>query len=141
MVPWHPPCALISLIFSSLRPETNCFSFLNVEVFACRLSSSLSLQFSRPAHSPFRNWPFFESFSVQLSRCVPRTLKTIQKPYFRKDFSANPVRHAVRILLPSVIAVDRRMNLTQSQFVCSTLSLPAPFSARILPFILPIDLG
>ena len=24
MVPWHPPCALISLIFSSLRPETNC---------------------------------------------------------------------------------------------------------------------
>ena len=24
MVPWHPPCALISLIFSSLDPETNC---------------------------------------------------------------------------------------------------------------------
>ena len=24
MVPWHPPCALSSLIFSSLRPETNC---------------------------------------------------------------------------------------------------------------------
>ena len=23
MVPWHPPCALISLIFSSLDPETN----------------------------------------------------------------------------------------------------------------------
>ena len=27
MVPWHPPCALVSLIFSSLDPETNCCYF------------------------------------------------------------------------------------------------------------------
>ena len=30
MVPWHPPCAPCSLIFSSLDPETNCFFFLKL---------------------------------------------------------------------------------------------------------------
>ena len=40
MVPGHPPCALCSLIFSSLDPETNCFSysnwpFLNLSCFRC----------------------------------------------------------------------------------------------------------
>ena len=33
MVPWHPPCALISLIFSSLDPETNCLFYLRMEAF------------------------------------------------------------------------------------------------------------
>ena len=80
MVPWHPPCALISLIFSSLRPETNC-SFSTLKYLLCfaplpLFSASASLRSA--AHSPFRNWPFFESFLVQLSRCVYRTLKTIQ---------------------------------------------------------------
>ena len=55
MVPWHPPCALISLIFSSLRPETNCF-LLRVH--------SLSLVIAS------RNWPFRSNLlAVQLSRC------------------------------------------------------------------------
>ena len=42
MVPWHPPCALISLIFSSLDPETNCCYFEVVLVgrflFRCHYS-------------------------------------------------------------------------------------------------------
>jgi hypothetical protein len=43
MVPGHPPCALISLIFSSLDPETNCFvKSLYVFIF-CSLAFARSL--------------------------------------------------------------------------------------------------
>ena len=66
MVPGHPPCALCSLIFSSLDPETNCFSYLYV--------------FSVVATGLFES--YFLSF-VQLSRCSPgQTLKTIQNTRF-----------------------------------------------------------
>ena len=72
MVPWHPPCALISLIFSSLDPETNCFrrfivvcflffpSFQNC-FFKVVLKIYLLLRFATGL--------IIESFSVQLSRC------------------------------------------------------------------------
>ena len=42
MVPWHPPCALCSLIFSSLDPETNqnCLSAVS-----CLLGLRLSFHF------------------------------------------------------------------------------------------------
>ena len=39
MVPGHPPCALCSLIFSSLDPETNCF-FLLLPLQPFRLPAS-----------------------------------------------------------------------------------------------------
>ena len=56
MVPWHPPCALISLIFSSLDPETNC---CYIEI--CKSSDSPLLRFATGLH--------IESLFVQLSRC------------------------------------------------------------------------
>ena len=65
MVPWHPPCALISLIFSSLDPETNCLFYLRMEAFLLHTFALCS----QPRHYSVSNWPFFESFSVQLSRC------------------------------------------------------------------------
>ena len=54
MVPWHPPCALISLIFSSLDPETNCcyfevicafgrFRSLPLQYLLLRIATGLSL--------------------------------------------------------------------------------------------------
>ena len=48
MVPGHPPCALCSLIFSSLDPETNCFFFTS--------SASASPPFGFPA-SRIRSLP------------------------------------------------------------------------------------
>ena len=45
MVPGHPPCALCSLIFSSLDPETNCFLFTN---FSLPLSLPASLATGLP---------------------------------------------------------------------------------------------
>ena len=84
MVPWHPPCALISVIFSSLfslRPIESSFRLLLIYVITFRFVRFRSLAHALPL--PF-NWPFLESFFVQLSRCIPRTLKTIQT-----SFSAN----------------------------------------------------
>ena len=46
MVPWHPPCALISLIFSSLDPETNCSLLSSYVLLPLR---SLSLALARSA--------------------------------------------------------------------------------------------
>ena len=60
MAPWHPPCALCSLIFSSLDPETN----LSLEVW---FASGLRLPLPT-----LHNWSAFlfqNHFSVQLSRC------------------------------------------------------------------------
>ena len=73
MVPWHPPCALISLIFSSLDPETNCL-LLSSYVHLLSPHPPYFRTFGRLENrfpiTPFCNWPFFESFlSVQLSRC------------------------------------------------------------------------
>ena len=102
MVPWHPPCALISLIFSSLRPETNCF-LLRVH--------SLSLV---PAS---RNWPFRSNLlAVQLSRCkvlralalrsgfeFPQTLKTIQSLTLQvtvSSYAAHAVSSVSALALP-----------------------------------------
>ena len=81
MVPGHPPCALCSLIFSSLDPETNCFLSSNLLPVFQPSSRSVAL----PAPLPrlrsssdslrrFRvacNWPFLNlfAFAVQLSRC------------------------------------------------------------------------
>ena len=39
MVPGHPPCALSSLIFSSLDPETNCFFSIHCSML-CRYAAS-----------------------------------------------------------------------------------------------------
>ena len=59
MVPWHPPCALISLIFSSLRPETNCFllcvhyRFRSCPLLATGLSVQIFLLCSCQGARPF----------------------------------------------------------------------------------------
>ena len=64
MVPGHPPCALCSLIFSSLDPETNCFFSCLPSAFPFGpasgllatglIESSLSLCGCQGARSSFR---------------------------------------------------------------------------------------
>ena len=73
MVPGPPPCALCSLIFSSLF-------FLRPIVFASYRVLRFRFPFPVPLPlPPLCNWPFLESFPMRLSRCVQdRTLKTIQ---------------------------------------------------------------
>ncbi len=83
MVPWHPPCALCSLIFSSLDPETNRFLSSSFDSERSKLKwllrspSEPNTPFSESIHSDM--FPCFlfsslptglcsKSFSVQLSR-------------------------------------------------------------------------
>ena len=69
MVPGHPPCALISLIFSSLDPETNCYvKSLYVFIFhSLALARSLPI----PNYSVLQLAFFLNRFfAVQLSRCI-----------------------------------------------------------------------
>ena len=97
MVPWHPPCALISLIFSSLDPETNCLFYLRMEAF---LLHTFVLR-SQPRHYSVSNWPFFESFSVQLSRCSPG-IRLVTNPENDTEPSTlwiNSFRDAVRLFV------------------------------------------
>ena len=92
MVPWHPPCALISLIFSSLDPETNCFCRFIVVCFSLLLAKNESYLLLR-----FATGLIIESFSVQLSRCsadgfpssgfVFQTLKAIQNEFAKPTVS------------------------------------------------------
>ena len=71
MVPGHPPCALCSLIFSSLVPETNCFSFSLFPDLSLRLPSARFR--SLPSAC---NWPSESLFlAVQLSRCGSHPVK------------------------------------------------------------------
>ena len=82
MVPWHPPCALCSLIFSSLDPETNRFLLLLFRVGPGQIEVVTEVSL-RTQYSVFRGLliscchVFFfplptglcsKSFSVQLSR-------------------------------------------------------------------------
>ena len=68
MVPWHPPCALCSLIFSSLDPETNCCYFFRMFTAFLSLISEF-----HPAVSQYSvlQLAYSKSLSVQLSRCSP----------------------------------------------------------------------
>ena len=69
MVPGHPPCALISLIFSSLDPETNCYvKSLYVFIFH---SLALARLLLIPNYSVLQLAFFLNRFfAVQLSRCI-----------------------------------------------------------------------
>ena len=75
MVPWHPPCALCSLIFSSLDPETN--RFLSSSLDSERSKLKWLLRFPSEPNTPFSeflhpdmfpypddffsaNWPLFK---------------------------------------------------------------------------------
>ena len=73
MVPWHPPCALCSLIFSSLDPETN--RFLSSSFDSERSKLKWLLRFPSEPNTPFSevcfahvamflltsaNWPLFK---------------------------------------------------------------------------------
>ncbi len=111
MVPGHPPCALISLIFSSLDPETNCRYFLRMSFrsfrrstpllrFATGLSLNLlcavvKVQFSfRPLLlSPCLRFRFSLGFRIRV-----RTLKTIQS-FLETLFNSHSV-DAVRLVNP-----------------------------------------
>lgn len=97
MVPWHPPCALISLIFSSLDPETNCLFYLRMEAFLLHAFAFRSL----PRHYSVSNWPFFESFSVQLSRCSPgiRLVTNPENDTEPSTLRINSFRDAVRLFV------------------------------------------
>ena len=112
MVPWHPPCALISLIFSSLDPETNCFVTLKYTIFRLPL-----LRFATGLH--------IESLLVQLSRCngFPAFLAFRQKgvPFSvrfanpESDTDSNAIFNsfrcdAVRLCQPASCAFDLLSN-------------------------------
>ena len=59
MVPWHPPCALVSLIFSSLDPETNCLLLLKISFGSFFLPVPcvpFRLHVPIPI-TPYCNWP------------------------------------------------------------------------------------
>ena len=118
-MPGHPPCALISLIFSSLDPETN-WSTLYVRFFFL-ISKKVLI-------TPLQLVFYLESFSVQLSRCrqlrcisfcfrfqncfetvqfsLSRTLKTIQNLIFANatDFLFDAVRPFADPSFPSSAA-------------------------------------
>ena len=130
MVPWHPPCALISLIFSSLRPETNCF-------LLCVHSLALV-----PAS---RNWPFRSNLlAVQLSRCkvrlafasrsgfeFPQTLKTIQSSTLHDCLFLRGPRcfFRVRARAPALFAALQLFTVSprvSSRFLTVSTSVSAP---------------
>ena len=80
MAPWHPPCALCSLIFSSLDPETNCSLRLPLCCLAVwlafwfrsrslALTSSLSCLCLRSLALPFPSTGLFHLFSLSLCSC------------------------------------------------------------------------
>ena len=53
MAPWHPPCALCSLIFSSLDPETICLlKFGSLALLGSSLAFACFLPCSLASHSP-----------------------------------------------------------------------------------------
>ena len=134
MVPGHPPCALISLIFSSL-------SILRPIVFFLPTASSarLSTRFFAVC-----NWPFFESFSVQLSRCsqvsISRTLKTIRNGNSSaRSLSSSSRRCAsLRDLLFGIRACTLMLRCSRSSFDDQVPRSSAFASAR---FLARIDLG
>ena len=108
MVPWHPPCALISLIFSSLDPETNCFrrfivvcflffpSFQNC-FFKVVLKIYLLLRFATGL--------IIESFSVQLSRCSFDGFPSSGFVFANPESDTEPIRN------PSTVSVTRLASL------------------------------
>ena len=115
MVPWHPPCALISLIFSSLDPETNCCYIEDWLAWLRWLLPSLPDQYRLLR---FATGLHIESLFVQLSRCKQllrfislelfsgvrfRTLKAIQtRNAFLNSFRCD----AVRLCQPSSCEFD-----------------------------------
>ena len=89
MVPWHPPCALISLIFSSLvlRPIVSLLSSYALHLIS---QASLILRFATGL-----------SLNHSLCSCqgaFHRTLKTIQVPTPQLPFNSSSSRRAVRLL-------------------------------------------
>ncbi len=115
MVPGHPPCALISLIFSSLDPETNCRYFLRMSFHGFHHSTPLlrfatglllnllcavvKVQFS--FRSPMLFPCFHLCFRIGSSlgfRIRVRTLKTIQS-FLETLFNSHSV-DAVRLVNP-----------------------------------------
>ena len=116
MVPWHPPCALISLIFSSLDPETNCcyFEVVLVEfLFRFPLSHYSVLQlafilnhFLCSCQGARQFLPLFQKASCR-SVFVLRTLKAIQT----RNAISNSFRcDAVRLCQPASCAFDSLSN-------------------------------
>ena len=69
MVPWHPPCALCSLIFSSLDPETNCSLLFSYVLLL------IALAIPRKPHYSVRNWPFLNHFFL-LCSCQGAALRS-----------------------------------------------------------------
>ena len=121
MVPWHPPCALVSLIFSSLDPETNCCYF---EVSIDRTFVQPLLRIATGLH--------IESLFVQLSRCkaVPAS--------FSKGF----LPFSVRFANPESDTDSKRILKQLPMRRCASTDLPrgnSACSATLLPcFIHPV---
>ena len=141
MVPWHPPCALISLIFSSLRPETNCF-------LLCGHSLALV-----PAS---RNWPFRSNLlAVQLSRCkvlhalalrsgfeFPQTLKTIQSLTLQatvSSYAAHAVSSVSALALPRFSLPSSSLHGPALSFLLASDRIDLGFSSGLSAFACSLE--
>ena len=122
MVPGHPPCALCSLIFSSLDPETN---------------FSVKISFLTPAGLPAGATGLYLNhfFAVQLSRCDARSsanpppqlsrLHTVEIALFRRT---SPLMKFPPLAVISgsplkTIQSETRQNLTAQMQRCSLSAL------------------
>ena len=79
LVPWHPPCALVRLIFLRMTfvivdPETNCLIYFSGKLLPIFLATGLQRLFSRL------------SFYVRLSRCMRNLFRSGTNPENDTDF-------------------------------------------------------
>ena len=79
LVPWHPPCALVRLIFLRMTfvivdPETNCLIYFSGKLLPIFLATGLQRLFSRL------------SFYVRLSRCMRNFFRSGTNPENDTDF-------------------------------------------------------
>ncbi len=114
MVPGHPPCALSSLIFSSLcDPETNCFLYLRLAPpsgFASRLQLAFSESFllcscqgAFPGRIRFRGPPPFRASPLKTIQSSSRNFRLTAFFLFQERFrvpfsrSSRVLRHPVSL--------------------------------------------
>ena len=129
MVPGHPPCALCSLIFSSLDPETNCFSY------------QPSFRSSR-SFRPACNWPFMNLFRFRCAVVkvrVDRALKTIQNNFVCRKFSRLPFRYSLQRSSGNAVVTSLTFSLRIQLAIYVAFppnSLPFP-SGQVPPSVRP----
>ena len=122
MVPGHPPCALISLIFSSLDPETNCLLLLKISLL----------------------WPLcFRFFQTFCSRCLHNTYYSVLQLAFILNHSLCSCQGAVSScrFRPSCVRCSVANPESDTDFKRISQQLPLRRCASLLTFLLGIQLA